>query len=224
MPFGVTPSAPAAGSETDPLALLKANNLSDLANAGTARSNLGLGTAAVAALASLLQAANNLSELANAATARSNLGLGSAATLASSAVAQTANNLSDLSDAAAARTNLSLDNDDIQKLASIQPPDGASSMIGWTFDPQFGASTLTMTAGTLYLATIKLAKTSPISNVIIPLSGGGAGTTASYVVVYNFTTGARLGVSADQGTAWTSAGAKNVALSTPTSPGFALMT
>jgi hypothetical protein len=82
MPFGITPSAPSAASETDPLALLKANNLSDLANPGTARSNLGLGTAALAALAALLQAANNLSDLANAATARANLGLGTAATKA----------------------------------------------------------------------------------------------------------------------------------------------
>jgi hypothetical protein len=107
MPFGQVPSAPAA-SETDPLALLKASNLSDLANSATARSNLGLGTAAVAALASLLQAANNLSDLANAGTARTNLGLGTAATLASSAVAQTANNLSDLANAGTARTNLGL--------------------------------------------------------------------------------------------------------------------
>jgi len=51
------------------------DNLSDLTSASTARTNLELGTAAMAALASLLQAANNLSELTNAATARSNLGL-----------------------------------------------------------------------------------------------------------------------------------------------------
>ncbi len=77
--------------------LLKVNNLSDLNSASTARSNLGLGTAAThaasdfdaagaaaAVLASSLQIAANLSDLNSASTARTNLGLGSAATHAAS--------------------------------------------------------------------------------------------------------------------------------------------
>lgn len=57
------------------LALLKANNLSDVANAATARSNIGAGTGN-----GDLLAANNLSDV-TAATARGNLELGTAATL-----------------------------------------------------------------------------------------------------------------------------------------------
>ncbi|MGN8190278.1 hypothetical protein ACTJLD_30275 [Burkholderia sp. 22088] len=60
--------------------LQASNNLSDLASASTARTNLGLGTAAVQNVSFFLQAANNLSDLASASTARTNLGLGTAAT------------------------------------------------------------------------------------------------------------------------------------------------
>ena len=61
--------------------LTKSNNLSDLANASTARTNLGLGTMAVETAANYLTKAGNLSGLANTATARGNLGLGTAALL-----------------------------------------------------------------------------------------------------------------------------------------------
>jgi len=113
-------------------ALVGVNNLSDLDNAATARTNLGLGTAATtdstdyatAAQGSTadtaLQASSNLSDLANAATARTNLGLGTAATTASTDYAtaaqgatadtalQASNNLSDLTDVDAAKTNLGI--------------------------------------------------------------------------------------------------------------------
>lgn len=60
--------------------LTKANNLSDVASVSTARSNLGLGTAAQQSTGFFAQTANNLSDLANAGTARTNLGLGNVAT------------------------------------------------------------------------------------------------------------------------------------------------
>lgn len=106
--------------------LVASNNLSDLVSASTARTNLGLGTMAVANTSSYTVTgsdttyayrANNLSDLANAATARTNLGLGTMATASASSYTVTgsdttyayrANNLSDLANAATARTNLGL--------------------------------------------------------------------------------------------------------------------
>ena len=69
--------------------LVKANNLSDLTSASTARTNLGLGTIATEAAADYLTKAGNLSGLSSASTARTNLGLGTIATQAASNVAIT---------------------------------------------------------------------------------------------------------------------------------------
>jgi hypothetical protein len=107
--------------------LQSANNLSDLPNTTTARTNLGLGTAATFASTAFAQTANNLSDLTNAATARTNLGLGtmsqvnspvpvlnggtgqtSAGAVAANAIGALAiaSNLSDVNNAATARSNL----------------------------------------------------------------------------------------------------------------------
>lgn len=60
--------------------LLKADNLSGLADLGASRTNLGLGTMATATASDYLAKAGNLSGLADLATSRTNLGLGTMAT------------------------------------------------------------------------------------------------------------------------------------------------
>lgn len=95
-----TRDKPAGGGAVDlTTVLLKADNLSGVASAATARTNLGLGTAAqsatgafdaagaataaqAAAIVVSAQRASNLSDLASAASARTNLGLGTAAVAA----------------------------------------------------------------------------------------------------------------------------------------------
>lgn len=84
-------------------ALLIANNLSDLNNFATARSNLGV--TATGSDTTYAYRANNLSDLANFATSRSNLGV--TATGADTTYAFRSNNLSDVT-ASTARTNLGL--------------------------------------------------------------------------------------------------------------------
>lgn len=89
-------------------AALKANNLSDLASASTARTNLGLGTMATATATDYLTKAGNLTGLADLPTARTNLGLGTMATATASDYLSKAGNLGGIADLAVARTNLGL--------------------------------------------------------------------------------------------------------------------
>lgn len=78
------------------------------ANAGDARTDLGLGTSAVEDVGVFAQVANNLNDLADVGTARTNLGLGTSAVEPVGSFAQVANNLNDLANVGTARTNLGL--------------------------------------------------------------------------------------------------------------------
>jgi len=80
--------------------LAKANNLSDLPNVATARTNLGV--TATGADTTYAFRSNNLSDLANAATARTNLGLGTIATQAANNVSITGGSISGITDLAVA--------------------------------------------------------------------------------------------------------------------------
>jgi hypothetical protein len=92
----------AAINELDGDKLAKASNLSDLVSNSTARTNLGLGSAATQADTYFLQAANNLSDLASVTTSRSNLALGTIATQDSSSVSITGGSITGITDIAVA--------------------------------------------------------------------------------------------------------------------------
>jgi len=71
-----------------PGTMLGSNNLSEITNSSTARTNLGLGSIATAATSSYFATANNLSE-GTAATMRTNIGVGTISTQAANSVAIT---------------------------------------------------------------------------------------------------------------------------------------
>lgn len=88
--------------------LKKSGNLSGLTNYFTARTNLGLGSAAVQSASYFLQSSNNLSDLVDVVAARTSLGLTTTATRPESYFLRTTSNLSDIQSASAARSNLGL--------------------------------------------------------------------------------------------------------------------
>jgi hypothetical protein len=97
----------------------KSGNLAGLANYATARSNLGLGTAAVQNVELFAQVANNLSDLASPSAARSNLGLTSTATQPENYFLRASQNLSDLANVSLSRSNLGLTTTATTPLSSI---------------------------------------------------------------------------------------------------------
>lgn len=146
----------------------KASNLSDVASVSTARTNLGLGTMAVATATDYLNKAGNLSGLASAATARTNLGLGTAATQNSTAF--------DAAGAAAAVLATSLQKS--SNLSDVTSPSSARSNLG--------LGTMATETATNYLA--KSGNLSGLSNASTARTNLGLGTSDS-VQFYGVTTG-----------------------------------
>ena len=92
-----------------------------------------------------------------------------------------------------------------------------SSLIAWAYDPTGNtASTVALaTAGTLYLIKVHVTAPASITNIVMDVNAAGSGLTTDqcFAALYNASTGALVGTTADQSTAWGTTGIKTMALS-----------
>lgn len=100
--------------------------------------------------------------------------------------------------------------------ADFSPPD--HGMVAWTYDPSNATSSVLLpTAGTLYAVKLKVAVPSLITSIMMITAAAGSTLTANQNFAMLFdSTGAQVGVTADQTTAWAAAaGVKDMLLTTP---------
>jgi hypothetical protein len=106
----------------------------------------------------------------------------------------------------------------------VTPPTPGNSWLptdqgltAWTFDPaSCGASGTTLSAGFIYLGELILRQAATINRVHAVLGSAGSGLSAGQCLAGLYdSSGTRVGITADQSTAWASAGNKAMSLTTP---------
>jgi hypothetical protein len=86
--------------------------------------------------------------------------------------------------------------------------------VEWNYDPVIGGTGTAPTSGTVYVMKVSAQSGGSVSNIVLTItSSAGVSLTAgqNFAALYD-STGARVGVTADQSSAWTSNGLKTMAL------------
>lgn len=101
-------------------------------------------------------------------------------------------------------------------LKNSDPAATDSLLAAWAFDPSVAAGTFLTTAGVLYLTKVILPAAQTITNGLIALTtAGGTLTSAQNWIALYTATGTRVAVSADQSTAFATAGLITAAFTSP---------
>lgn len=199
----VTPAAigadvAGAAAAAQALSLQKNRNLSDLANAGAARNNLGIGTAATQDVAAFDAAGAASGAQAFAIQRANHTGTQDASTVTGLAAVATTGSYSDLSNQPAPST------------MSLYP-----TVKAWTAPPESFPFAATMVANKMFAHKIQF-PVGTVSNVYHAITAAGATLTANQcgIALYDIN-GNLLGQTVDQSTQWTSVGSKAGALASP---------
>lgn len=90
------------------------------------------------------------------------------------------------------------------------------NLLAWSYDPVGAINNSVVTGGVLYLIKVRMGPAATITNVIVQVAIAGTTLTAdqNFAALYD-SAGTRVGVTADQTTAWGSTGTKTMALTTP---------
>jgi hypothetical protein len=101
-------------------------------------------------------------------------------------------------------------------LKNADPTATDSALAAWAFDPAGATQTFLTTAGVLYLVRMVLTSQQTITNGLVSLTTAGATLTSAqnFLALYN-ASGTRIAVSADQTTAFATAGLITAAWTTP---------
>ena len=88
--------------------------------------------------------------------------------------------------------------------------------MAWSYDPILQSASSTLASGTVYLIRIPLPHPAKVDNIIVEIQSAGIGLTSggSFAGIYT-TGGALVAATADQHSAWASAGSKSMALPAP---------